>query len=419
MIGSATNLLHSGSGIINIRNALAMCASNNTAASRREGLNAMLIGAKFTGANFLSDEFANMRPMVNSWQLTLESLGATLTDGVVQHFGDPSRELAAVASEIVLADLSHLGVIQVSGADALAFLQGQLTQDVAKITTEHAAFAGFCSPKGRLLAHFLAWKSGDDYFLQLPRELLEPMQKRLKMYVLRSKVVLTDVSNSIVRLGVAGANAASLIKDTFGVIPLQSMEIASTPIGTIIALPNIRFEILAPSDALMLWQTLAQHAQPVGESVWRWMQIHAGIPEIYAATQEQFVPQMVNDDLIGAVSFQKGCYTGQEIVARMHYLGKAKRRMVGAHLAIADAAPQPGDAVYGEKLQGQAIGMVVNAAAAPHGGWDMLISIPVEENTDSAHYFKLQNGPKISINTFNVNSLRVACIGASDTAHSP
>jgi tRNA-modifying protein YgfZ len=343
-----------------------------------------------------------MGPMVNTWQLSLESFGATLVDRVVQHFGNPSQELAAAANAMVIADLSHLGVIQVSGADALTFLQGQLTQDVAKITAERAAFAGHCSPKGRLLAHFLAWKSGDDYFFQLPRELLEPIQKRLKMYVLRSKVVLTDVSNSIVRFGVAGANAASLIKEVVGAVPTQSMDCMSTELGIVIALPNGRFEMINAGDASALWQKLAQHAQPIGEPAWRWLQIRAGIPEIYRATQEQFVPQMVNDDLIGAVSFQKGCYTGQEIVARLHYLGKAKRRMVGAHLDSPES-PRPGDAIYGTKLEGQAIGMVVDAAPAPAVGWDMLISIPVDENSDTVLYFKTQNGPEIRINSFKIN----------------
>ena len=368
----------------------------------------MLIGAKFTGAKLSLDEFANMQPMVNSWQLSLELFGATLADGVVRHFGNPSQELAAAVNATVIADLSHLGVIQVSGADALTFLQGQLTQDVAKITAERAGFAGHCSPKGRLLAHFLSWKVGDDYFLQLPRELLEPIQKRLKMYVLRSKVVLADVSNSTVRFGIAGANAASLIKEVFGTAALESMECAATAHGTVIALPNGRYEILTAGDPSALWQKLAQDAQPVGESVWRWLQIRAGIPEIYPATQEQFVPQMVNDDLIGAVSFQKGCYTGQEIVARMHYLGKSKRRMVGAHLDAAET-PRPGDPIYGSQLEGQAIGMVVDAASAPQGGFDLLVSIPIDENSDSAHYLKIQSGPEININAFKMNNPAASC----------
>ena len=340
--------------------------------------------------------------MTNTWQLELEAFGATVTDGEVQHFGDPEKERAAAANATVVADLSHLGLIQVSGPDALSFLQGQLTQDVAKITDERAAYAGLCSPKGRLLAHFLTWKSDDSYFLQLPRPLLEPIQKRLKMYVLRSKVVLADASGSSIRFGLAGSDAAAPIASLFGHVPAQPMDIVRTPISTIIALPNGRFQILVAGDAATLWQTLTQQVQPVGSAVWRWLRIRAGIPEIYAATQEQFVPQMVNDDLIGAVSFQKGCYTGQEIVARLHYLGKPKRRMAGAHLNVPET-PQPGDTIYGTRLEGQAIGMVVDAAPAPQGGWDLLVSIPIEENADSVHYFKAPGGPKIQVNSFKIN----------------
>jgi tRNA-modifying protein YgfZ len=340
--------------------------------------------------------------MTETWQQQIESLGATLSSGTVQHFGNPAKELAAAENSTVVADLSHLGLIQVSGADALTYLQGQLTQDVEKITEERAAFAGHCSPKGRLLAHFLVWKSDESYFLQLPRELIEPIQKRLKMYVLRSKVVLADVSASVIRFGIAGGDAAALIDRQFVNAPAQPLDVIHSALGTIIALPNGRYEIIAASDAHALWQKLVSHAQPIGAAVWRWLQIRAGIPEIYLATQEQFVPQMVNDDLIGAVSFQKGCYTGQEIVARLHYLGKAKRRMVGAHLDMPES-PQPGESIYGKKLEGQAIGMVVDAAAAPTGGWDLLISVPVDENSETTHYFKTQNGPEITINSFKIN----------------
>ena len=347
-------------------------------------------------------EFVNIGLMTDTWQHQLESLGATLTEGFVQHFGDPVNELTAAENSTILADLSHLGLIQVSGTDALTYLQGQLKQDVEKITEEHAAFAGHCSPKGRLLAHFLAWKSDDSYFLQLPRELIEPIQKRLKMYVLRSKVVLADVSSAHIRFGVGGVNAANTIASVFADVPAHPMDIVRSPKGTVIALPNGRFQILVSGNAAEVWQTIAKNATPAGEAAWRWLQIRAGIPEIYLATQEQFVPQMVNDDLIGAVSFQKGCYTGQEIVARLHYLGKAKRRMVGAHLDIADV-PQPGDAIYGQRLEGQAIGMVVDAAAAPRGGWDLLVSVPVEENVEPVHYFKAPNGAELKINSFKIN----------------
>jgi tRNA-modifying protein YgfZ len=347
-------------------------------------------------------EFVSISAMTVSWQQQLESLGATIVDGEVQHFGDAAKELAAAASTTVVADLSLLGLIQVSGADALNFLQGQLTQDIAIITEQRAAYAGYCSPKGRLLAHFLVWKSTGDYFLQLPRELVEPIQKRLKMYVLRSKVTLADVSASTTRFGIAGTGAASHVTTLFGSAPSQPMEVVVTSLGTVIALPNGCYQILVASDAIELWKKLVSHAQAIGAPVWRWLRIRAGIPEIYPATQEQFVPQMVNDDLIGAVNFQKGCYTGQEIVARLHYLGKAKRRMVGAHLDTPEL-PRPSDPIYGKQLEGQAIGMVVDAAPAPQGGWDLLVSIPIEENSASVRFFKTPSGPEIAINSFKIN----------------
>lgn len=343
--------------------------------------------------------------MVDSWQLQLQTLGATITDGEAQNFGDPAAELAAAASSTVVADISHLGLIQVSGPDALTFLQGQLTQDVAKITGERAAYAGFCSPKGRLLAHFLVWNSGESYFLQLPRPLLEAIQKRLKMYVLRSKVTLADISQETIRFGLAGADAANIIAARFGRAPAQPMDVVSITAGTVVALPNRRFQIIVANDAVDLWQKLAQAARAVGAPAWRWLQIQAGSPEIYAATQEQFVPQMVNDDLLGAVSFQKGCYTGQEIVARLHYLGKAKRRMLDAHVDIQEA-PQPGDPIYGDQLQGQAIGTVVDAAPAPQGGFDLLASIPVDANSAATgFYLNAPDGPVVHININNINWL--------------
>ena len=202
--------------------------------------------------------------MTTWWQQQLESLGATMEDGVARDFGDAAVELASAANGAVFADLSHLGLIQVSGTDALTFLQGQLTQDVENITVQRAAYAGYCSPKGRLLAHFLAWKSDDCYFLQLPRELVEPIQKRLKMYVLRSKVMLADASATHIRFGVGGANAASLIASTFGSVPSQSMDIAHTPTGNVIALPNGQFQVNVLGDATALWNTLANNATPVG-----------------------------------------------------------------------------------------------------------------------------------------------------------
>jgi tRNA-modifying protein YgfZ len=141
---------------------------------------------------------------------------------------------------------------------------------------------------------------------------------------------------------------------------------------SVIRLPGNRFEIFVPPDAAPgAWQTLARRCVMVGAGRWEWLDIHAGLPTVMARTQEQFVPQMANLELIGGVSFKKGCYTGQEIVARSQYLGKVKRRMFLAHIA-SDLAPQPGDKLFGQGPEEQSGGMIVNAQPAPDGGYDTL-----------------------------------------------
>ena len=327
--------------------------------------------------------------MIDKWQIFLASRGAVYANDVVHHFGNAASELVATDQGAVIADLSHDGLLHVSGADALTFLQGQLTQDISKITTSRAALAGYCSPKGRLLAHFLVWQQNDGYCLQLPRELLAVIQKRLQMYVLRSKVKLQDISAQTLRFGLAGPHIPMALSTACGETRQEAWSVTSCLGGSVITLPGGRYQVVANENAEALWTTLSDTATQVGEPCWRWLRIQTGLPEIYLATQDQFVPQMVNDDLIGAVNFQKGCYTGQEIVARMHYLGKPKRRMYRAHLRDG-GQPKPGDLLYSEEMQGQASGMVVDGAPAPKGGWDGLVSVQVESaNTQPIYWPKL------------------------------
>ncbi|MDP2247831.1 MAG: folate-binding protein, partial [Nitrosomonadales bacterium] len=140
---------------------------------------------------------------MTQWQTFLTGLKAEFADGQVQHFGNPEKELQAAAAGTVLADLSHLGLLQIDGEDRVAFLQGQVTNDVKLLLGNNSHYAGYCTPKGRLLALFLVFAHNDHLHLQLNRQLLELIMKRLKMYVLRSKVSITDVSDSIVRMGLA------------------------------------------------------------------------------------------------------------------------------------------------------------------------------------------------------------------------
>lgn len=313
------------------------------------------------------------------WNTFLVSRRARIAEQQVTDFGNPAAEMQALANGTIMADLSHLSLLKVEGADAVNFLQGQFTNDIKLLEGGHSQYTGYCTAKGRLLAIFLAFARQDQIYLQVNAALAEMVIKRLKMYVLRSKVVISDVSDDTVRLGVAGARAEAALQELFGSLPAQPHDRLLLEQATLLRLPGTipRFQIFAARDsAFAWWDTLSNTCQPVGRAGWEWLQIQAGIPDITPATQEAFVPQMVNLDLLGGINFKKGCYTGQEIVARTHYLGKVKRRTVLAH-APTPQAPSPGNPVYGVD-SAEPVGMVANVAASPHGGFDVLAEVRLE-----------------------------------------
>ncbi len=321
--------------------------------------------------------------MQPDWQHFLAGQGARIADDSVAHFGDPAAELTAARDGTVLCDLSHLGLIVASGDDALAFLQGQFTNDVEKLPDDAVQYNGWCSAKGRLLATFLLWKGRQGYLLQLPAALVAPVMRRLAMFVLRSKVALADTSADWVRLGIAGRNAAALLREVCADNLPGPMASWHGDGMRVICLDVARFEIVAaPDKAQALWQTFAPHCTRSGAAVWSWLDIRAGIPTVLPATQDQFVPQMANFELVGGVSFKKGCYPGQEIVARTQYRGILKRRMGLAHL---DIAARPGDKVYSAAFGEQAAGEIANAAPAPGGGFDVLVVAQLDSMTDADH----------------------------------
>ncbi|OIR02228.1 tRNA-modifying protein YgfZ [mine drainage metagenome] len=311
------------------------------------------------------------------WQNFLATQGAQIQDGVVQHFGDADAERIATRDGTVICDLSQFGIIKVSGEEAKGFLHNLFSSDVNALTPQHALPSSFNTAKGRALATFLIWRNETEYFLHLPQSLLAPIQKKLSMFVLRAKVKVGDASDNIVCLGLSGANAASLLQQHFPALPPNPLDIAYHEDTGLIRLGADRFQLIAtPQRAPALWQQLGTEAKPVGSPCWDWLNIRAGIPVILPQTQEAFVPQMANLDLIGAVNFKKGCYPGQEIVARMQYLGKNKRRMYLAHVE-SDAAPQAGSELFSMEMEGQSCGTVVNVQAAPGGGYDLLAVIQI------------------------------------------
>ena len=255
--------------------------------------------------------------------------------------------------------LTDHGLIRASGEDAASFLHNLLTNDITHLEEGQARRAALCTAKGRMIASFLIWREGNDYLLQLSADILPGILKKLSMYILRSKVKLTDISAERPQIGVLGAPLD----------PAEPMQVAPYDGGTVIRLDAHRCVLALSAESA---SRAAELGTPAPLSDWHQAEIRAGIPRIVAATQEAFVPQMVNLEVaaVGGVSFQKGCYPGQEIVARTHYLGKIKRRMLRARL---DNDVPPGTDVFTPEAGDQHCGAVVLTAPHPDGGVECLL----------------------------------------------
>lgn len=324
---------------------------------------------------------------MSNWTEYLASHGARFHIDEATAIEDFGRTLAA--SDLAagfIAPVTDLGLIAASGEDAASFLHNQLTNDVEHLGTGEARLAGYCTPKGRLQATFLMWRSkaedgADTVWLQLPRAIQAPLQKRLTMFVLRAKARLRDATAEepvAAVLGIGGAAGEAALRG-LGL----GLELPAAPYAKV---EGAHGTVIRVADAFgaprYLWLTSAQTAQEAfealrgqlavgGNAAWRLSSIHAGVPQVTPATQEQFVPQMVNLELLGGVNFKKGCYPGQEIVARSQYLGKLKRRMALA--SVDNAAARAGEEVFSTADPDQPCGMVVNAAPNGLGGADLLV----------------------------------------------
>lgn len=266
------------------------------------------------------------------------------------------------------------GLILARGLDAAAFLHGQLTNDVLGLPAEQARLAGFCSAKGRLQASFLVWRGGaEEFLLMCPLGVLAPTLKRLSMFVLRAKCRLSDASGEHALHGLAGPTAEAMVGD---MTVWARRDVAG---GTVIRLPDAagvrRALHVAPAGT-----AVGLEAPALALDTWRWLEVQSGIVAIEAAIVDRFVPQMVNYEVVGGVDFQKGCYPGQEVVARSQYRGTTKRR---TFLFDCDELPQPGADVFvagmGAGAAGatepEAAGTVANAAPHPGGGASALVEM--------------------------------------------
>ena len=286
----------------------------------------------------------------------------------------------------VMSDLSGYGLIEASGADAESFLHAQLSSDVRALGPERCQLATYNSPKGRVLATLLLWRSGDGFLLQVPAAVAASLAKRLSLFILRSKVRLTPAGDRLIRFGLTGAKAGEVLRQAglaaptadFGLVNRTAGANPMQP-GALLRLPGERYELVADGadQAIALWRRLCEAgAAADGEAAWQWRAIRSGIADIVPETQDQFVPQMLNYDLLGGVSFTKGCYPGQEIVARTQYRGGIKRRTWLLHTDAEDP-PVPAQPIHASGAA-QAVGTVLCAAAAPDGGYDALACMHTE-----------------------------------------
>jgi len=295
--------------------------------------------------------------------------------------------------------LPHLAVLTVSGRDATKLLQGQITCNVNDVTAIKSSPGALCNPKGRVITTFLLVKTSDAFLMVLPEELLEPVKKRLQMYVLRSDVTLTDSSDQHCLIGLC--HPATQAEPLFATTQQEVITVN-------LSAEQSRSLVIAEADkAIALWSKRAgnQGFQPENSEQWRYLDILSGIPWLTIETSEEFIPQMLNLDLLGGISFNKGCYTGQEIVARTHYLGKTKRALF---LAECDTpfTPAPNSTIIDDSTgTEQSIGKVLLAqrCRARHRNertlCKMLIVLQVSDSDTHNLKLKDQNQTKITLLT--------------------
>jgi tRNA-modifying protein YgfZ len=337
--------------------------------------------------------------MNGNWLAFLRAHGARVLSAIELDFGDPQAEVRAAQSSGVIAPLAHLSALGFEGEDAGVFLQGQLSCDVQGLDADHATLGCYCTPQGRMLANFVLWREGDAYQMILAADIAGAVQKRLQMFVLRAKVRIAPLDDALVLLGVAGHGGSEALRDVAGGAPTEPFGVHHAANVTTIGLPADRFHrfLLAArsENAAALWERLDARLAPVGPAAWQWLDVVAGMPLVTSPTRDRFIPQMANLELIGGINFRKGCYTGQEVIARAQYRGTVKRRLYLAH--VASGEPGAGDPVVGDGEGESAGGTIVNAARAPEGGFDVLAVLQSAAVGVADLRLRAADGPKLDI----------------------
>ncbi len=269
--------------------------------------------------------------MHEKWQQFLSEIGANFIDGQLHGFSSAHIEAGFALNErTTLFELSAFHGLKVSGEDAQQFLQGQLTNDVTALSTNKAQLTACCTHKGRIVGLFYLLLVGSDYFILLPRTMCDIVATHLNKYAIFSKVSIEALPDNIRMIGIQGSEANQYIQQHFGQVPEQNYSVIHQAELSLIAIPGHlpRYLCIGPYSCCQdFWQKIA-NPQLAASTAWHLLDIHAGMPQIFPATSEKFTPHMINLPELEGVSFNKGCYTGQEIIARTQYLGKAKQHLI-------------------------------------------------------------------------------------------
>jgi folate-binding protein YgfZ len=341
--------------------------------------------------------------MNNDWKDFLLARGARLSIEDSEHavflFGDEAADNAKAEQSSILCDLSQFSLIVVAGGDAATFIQGQFTNDVKKVDEDSSQLSAFCNNKGRMIANFRLFKHQQNYFLSLKSDLVERSISHLQNYILRSQVAVQDISEQLIHLGLSGANATEMLSEFIDNIDEEIDRVSHNDsyIAIRVAGSKPRYEIFCSVEhAKTFWEKVAAQTDVVNSSSWDFLNIQAGIPFIDASSSEEYVPQMANMELINGVSFTKGCYTGQEIVARMHYLGKLKKRCYKVHIDT-EEKPHAGDKLFAENARaGQNTGGIIQVEKNPQAGFDALAVIQIAD-IESKLFLNNADGPAVTV----------------------
>ncbi len=345
-------------------------------------------GGEFDGKTLLCFDFYVREMFMTAQTEFLAAQGGRVTrdaDGVemIANFGDFARECDAFEQTACICDAADSGFLRFSGDDAAEFLNGQLSTNVKTLPVGRGGYTTYNSPKGRMLASFFLWRTENVFYAQLSADLLETIQKRLSMYVLRAKVMIENVSKQYASLGLCGRTADDVAQTLIG----QALRIGDIWSGKgmiVAALSARRYLILVETAQLAeTWRVLSEQAQPAGRILWQRAAILAAIPTITEATLEKLIPQAANWDALGGIDFNKGCYVGQEIIARTRYLGRVKERLYLARCGK-DEILTAGTPVYSTAFGEQACGIVVNATP-DRSGLVVLISMQTQAENDAIH----------------------------------